>query len=700
MITINTAHKKLVSYSIIRFLRMSYNKPNQSVAEGSKELSLRAVRRKRGIELFRTKHGVNRQPEPETAVGDEKVYYIENGLRKVYPYYYSFGTYSKGRWCGKSILEGFCEEFSRTGDNHKELIGKGRITVNGKKVSPDFILHENMLLEHTTHRHETPVLNTSIEIIEDTNDILVINKPSSIPVHPCGRHRKNSITELLKVQLGYDNLRVLHRLDRLTSGVLIMPKTTKTSKKLESQLQRKLLHKEYICRVVGKFPDGEIKCEAPLRCFSQKLAIHGVDEKKGKPSLTTFTRINYNGRTSVVKCIPHTGRTHQIRIHLQYLGHPICNDPLYNTTVVGPSKGKDGLVERSVTEMELEVMKTSNIGRWRKGKNPRYIAQYGDFDDEPQNPKEENSAESIKSEVEKSSKSVNDNDMAESKKKMSENMQSENIEKHAVSDLKEEQIEVTVSTDMDNLKSDSARNDTESEYPSKRLKLDESEIFDKVSDSVVINTKEISVEVNADLDNVAKMVDESDNHDCVESDRKVEVYETSDKTKVEGENDKCAGEQIEIKRNDKSEGNYDIHGESNKSVEFDKHHNEIGSTDKNINTVIEVNKPSDDANEIVKTNEVPSETDSNIEVRSRSYIIEMVAEDNTDMIYDVNKDILDESCQECKYSYISPQRSDLILYLHAVSYKGPDWEYRTSLPYWADEDFDERTEARSNVKHY
>lgn len=105
-----------------------------------------------------------------------------------------------------------------------------------------------------------------------------------------------------------------------------------------------------MCRVEGDFPDGELVCEEPILVVSFKVGLCRVDPK-GKESRTVFQRLSFNGKTSVVRCLPLTGRTHQIRVHLQYLGFPILNDPIYGSSAWGPHRGKGGQVDKSNEEL-------------------------------------------------------------------------------------------------------------------------------------------------------------------------------------------------------------------------------------------------------------------------------------------------------------------------------------------------------------
>lgn len=104
----------------------------------------------------------------------------------------------------------------------------------------------------------------------------------------------------------------------------------------------------------GEFPDNEVVCEEPILVVSFKVGLCRVDPK-GKESRTVFQKLSHNGRSSVVRCLPLTGRTHQIRVHLQYLGFPILNDPIYGSSAWGPNRGKGGLVGKDDQEL-LEAL--------------------------------------------------------------------------------------------------------------------------------------------------------------------------------------------------------------------------------------------------------------------------------------------------------------------------------------------------------
>ncbi|RWS22177.1 RNA pseudouridylate synthase domain-containing protein 2-like protein, partial [Leptotrombidium deliense] len=292
-------------------------------------------------------------------------YYFENGLRKVYPYFFEYNAYCKRRWIGRKVSEIIEKEFRAIPKRLLEQRFEMALTVvNKQKVSPDYLIKDGDVLTSRVHRHENSVLAAPIKIIFESDEMLVVDKPPSIPVHACGRYRLNSVLYILSKENGYKNLHVCHRLDRLTSGVFIMAKSIQKANEIMGQMRDRMVQKEYVCKVDGEFPDGEITCDQPLARLSHKIGLFFV-HKDGKESVTKFEKLSSDGKTSIVRCKPLTGRTHQIRVHLQYLGFPICNDVLYNSFAFGPSKGKNADFGGKTNEQVIQdVMDEHPIEHW------------------------------------------------------------------------------------------------------------------------------------------------------------------------------------------------------------------------------------------------------------------------------------------------------------------------------------------------
>lgn len=272
-------------------------------------------------------------------------YIIDGRLRRVNPYFFTYLTYCKMRWRDKKLLDIFVEEFrDRDAEYYKKTIAAGQVTLNKKIATLDSIVRNGDLISHRCFRREPPVTSKEIKIVHEDDEIVVIDKPSGIPVHPTGRYRFNTITKVFQHEMN-KTVHPCNRLDRLTSGLMFLGKTSKGAEKLVKQIRERSVKKEYIARVIGEFPpDEDITVSQPLRTVSHKHGLNRVDTVNGKEAETIFRRVSYDpdSNTSIVKCLPQTGRTHQIRVHLQFIGHPIANDPIYsNSFVWGENLGKN-----------------------------------------------------------------------------------------------------------------------------------------------------------------------------------------------------------------------------------------------------------------------------------------------------------------------------------------------------------------------
>ena len=232
-----------------------------------------------------------------------------------------------------------------------------------------------------------------IGIVHEDNDMIVINKPAGVPVHPAGRYNYNSVVEIMRAERGHQwNPLPCNRLDRLTSGIMFIGKNPKAAEKISVQIKDRSVKKEYVARVIGEFPEGEVICEQPVMQISPKLGLNRA-RASGKEAQTVFKRLAYYPPTksdkaqkkvedvrterekmrdskmdwkakeghSVVRCLPVTGRTHQLRVHLQFLGHPISNDPIYcNQRVFGPSLAAGDVVSDDDEDI---ISRLSNMGK-------------------------------------------------------------------------------------------------------------------------------------------------------------------------------------------------------------------------------------------------------------------------------------------------------------------------------------------------
>ena len=259
------------------------------------------------------------------------------GLRRLPPYWHEYKTRAKTRWYGRQILEVFTTEFrDRTKEYYIWAIHHGLCTVNGHAVTPTYQIQNNDFLVNRVHRHEPAVTNAPVRILhrDDSQGRIVVVKPGSIPVHATGRYHHHTLVEMVKEQAKLQNLYTSNRLDRLTSGIMVCSTTKEAACELGNDFNAGLVNKAYVCRVAGRFPDGIVDCTEPILSVDRQSGLNIV-HPKGKECRTLFQRLSYDAATdsSVLVCRPITGRTHQIRVHAQWLGHAISNDPLYNHPV-------------------------------------------------------------------------------------------------------------------------------------------------------------------------------------------------------------------------------------------------------------------------------------------------------------------------------------------------------------------------------
>lgn len=180
-----------------------------------------------------------------------------------------------------------------------------------------------------------PPADTGLDVLHRDDDLLVLNKPSGLLTVP-GKGADLADCLEARVHTVHPGALIVHRLDRDTSGVLIMAMNAKAQRHLGLQFERRHLSKTYQAIVAGRVEadDGEI--DLPLIADWPNRPLQKVCHETGKPALTRWRVISRSDTSTRLDLAPHTGRSHQLRVHLKEIGHPILGDPLYGNASAAP----------------------------------------------------------------------------------------------------------------------------------------------------------------------------------------------------------------------------------------------------------------------------------------------------------------------------------------------------------------------------
>jgi tRNA pseudouridine32 synthase / 23S rRNA pseudouridine746 synthase len=182
-----------------------------------------------------------------------------------------------------------------------------------------------MLLQYT------PPLTPYLDIIYQDDALVVFNKPSGLLTVP-GKAPEHKDSLEYRARLVWPGVRVVHRLDMATSGLVVMALNADSQRELNRQFQQRETHKHYIAAVAGRVKADCGSIDLPLICDWPNRPKQKVCYQYGKPSLTHYQVLNRDNGNTRLKLTPVTGRSHQLRVHLQWLGHPILGDKFYAGT--------------------------------------------------------------------------------------------------------------------------------------------------------------------------------------------------------------------------------------------------------------------------------------------------------------------------------------------------------------------------------
>ena len=221
----------------------------------------------------------------------------------------------------------------------QEMIKQNLVLVNGKITKRSYVLKYNDIIEVVGELSiDTSVKpeEMDIDIIYEDNDLMVINKPSGMVVHPAAGHFSNTLvngllahTNELSKNNGNERPGIVHRIDKDTSGLLIVAKNDKAHEALSKQLKDKTLSRIYIALVQGRINHDTGLIDAPIGrdpLDRKKMCVTDINSKE---AITYFKVLERFKNATLIECSLKTGRTHQIRVHLNYINHPIVNDPVY-----------------------------------------------------------------------------------------------------------------------------------------------------------------------------------------------------------------------------------------------------------------------------------------------------------------------------------------------------------------------------------
>lgn len=232
----------------------------------------------------------------------------------------------------------------------QKSIKEGNITLNHQGSKPSQVLRVRDKVYVLSTKGAEPEVDFNYQILHEDSHILVIEKPGNLPVHPSGRYFFNTLLTQLRVENGNEvdqkkEYYIVHRIDRETSGVLVIGKTSSAAASLVDQFGKRETSKEYLAIVKGVVEKETFVVDAALARDPHaeiRLKMHVVEmgadgeplyvpKSEILPAQTAFEVVERLNGYTILRCKPHTGRQHQIRVHLWHMGHPIAGDKLYGT---------------------------------------------------------------------------------------------------------------------------------------------------------------------------------------------------------------------------------------------------------------------------------------------------------------------------------------------------------------------------------
>lgn len=220
----------------------------------------------------------------------------------------------------------------------QKMIENGNILVNNKQTKDSYKLKEKdrITIEEYNEEIDIEPENIPLDIYYEDEDLIVVNKPSGMVVHPApGNYSKTLVNALMYHTNNLSTINtsirpgIVHRIDADTSGLLLVAKNDKTHNALAEAIQKKEVVREYIALVEGVIMEDTATIDAPIGRDKNNRKKMAVTSENSKDAITHIRVLDRYKDSTLIRCKLETGRTHQIRVHLNYIGHPVVNDPVY-----------------------------------------------------------------------------------------------------------------------------------------------------------------------------------------------------------------------------------------------------------------------------------------------------------------------------------------------------------------------------------
>jgi 23S rRNA pseudouridine1911/1915/1917 synthase len=221
----------------------------------------------------------------------------------------------------------------------QKLIREKFVSVNGKPARPRELIHSGdriQVLEPPIAKIDNRPEAIPLEILFEDDDLLVINKPAGLVVHPGAGNKEHTLVNALLHHCpslsgigGAERPGIVHRLDKETSGCLVVAKNDNAHRRLSIQFAERVVNKTYLALVAGKLRKNAGTIEEKIGRHPVHRQRMSVESRRGREAKTEYRVVRSNGMISLVQCKLHSGRTHQIRVHLHHLGHPVLGDKIY-----------------------------------------------------------------------------------------------------------------------------------------------------------------------------------------------------------------------------------------------------------------------------------------------------------------------------------------------------------------------------------